>query len=165
MSISSIWRFSGYRSIETTRWSLITCVFDLENQYFHVQLSEEAQQYFGFSWTNDHGEVMCSKCVTSWCMGRSCSLSGDQAHQANHGLVTQPGHLCCHVYERWTNFGWDAWHTRRIILRYAAINWSTLQPSELCRTLQSYAKPYWVTPRSKFNVYQLNPVFYLKSVV
>jgi hypothetical protein len=32
------------------------CVFDLENQYFHVRLAAEARQYFGFSWIDNSGE-------------------------------------------------------------------------------------------------------------
>ena len=31
------------------------CVFDLENQYFHVQLAEEAKQFFGFSLPEEDG--------------------------------------------------------------------------------------------------------------
>ncbi len=31
------------------------CIFDLENQYFHVRLATEARKYFGFSWRNEAG--------------------------------------------------------------------------------------------------------------
>jgi hypothetical protein len=31
-------------------------IFDLENQYFHVKLAEEAKKYFGFAWTDDEGK-------------------------------------------------------------------------------------------------------------
>jgi hypothetical protein len=31
------------------------CVFDLENQYFHVQLHPDVRKYFGFAWTGADG--------------------------------------------------------------------------------------------------------------
>ena len=31
------------------------CVFDLENQYFHIRLSQEAKQFFGFSVSEEDG--------------------------------------------------------------------------------------------------------------
>jgi hypothetical protein len=31
------------------------CIFDLENQYFHVRLATEAKRYFGFSWKDEAG--------------------------------------------------------------------------------------------------------------
>lgn len=32
------------------------CIFDLENQFFHVKLAEEAKEYFGFAITREDGQ-------------------------------------------------------------------------------------------------------------
>jgi hypothetical protein len=47
-----------------------SCIFDLENQFFHVQLDPEAKKYFGFALQNTRGEeeYFCLN-ITVWCMG------------------------------------------------------------------------------------------------
>ena len=44
------------------------CVFDLENQYYHIRLSQEAKQFFGFS-VQKKTDQRNHTSSPSWCMG------------------------------------------------------------------------------------------------